>query len=116
MEIDEWNVIHTGLHPRSDQQLDRNASHSGICTHIGQGIDTQAQNFSLGVYRKRCFARNIAPMCTAQKLFAAVCNPFDRFLQLMGSICHHYVFRIGARFHTKAATDITHDDAHLLCW
>ena len=110
MVINGLNVIHAALHPRANEHLNGQAGHGGVSAHIGQGFDAQAQNFAVLGQGQRRFGLNVAAVCAAQKLFAAVGNPFHGPSQSVGTKSSDHVFCIGASFHAKATAHIAHKD------
>ena len=107
--VNEANVIHPGLNPRTDEELNGHPSHARIGAHIGLGVDLERHDFALGVQRHADVTHDIAPMRAGQKVLRALGLPFDGTLQLVSAKRHHQVFWIGARLHAKASTHIAHD-------
>ena len=113
VEIDQLYVVHAALHPWANQELNGHTRHRRVGTHVGKRVDPQSQNLAFCIQRHPRFDGHVAAMRTAQKVFAAVGNPFDGALQGMGGIGHHQVFRVSAGFHAKPTAHITHHHAHL---
>ena len=114
VEINGLDVIDAGLYPGADQQLNGHTGAGGIGAHIGQRVHAQGQNPAIRCQRQLGLAVDIAARGAAEKLFAAVSDPFHWAFQRPGTPGRHRVFRVNAAFHAKAAADVTHRHPHLV--
>ena len=114
MEVNRLDVVHAGLHPGPDHQLDNDARHAGVGPHVGDRRDAQCQDFAALVQCQLGMRLKVAAMRAGQKFLATLGGPFDGALQRVGAIGHRHVFRVSAGFHAKAATHVAHHRAHLL--
>ena len=113
-EVDCLDVIHAGLHPGANQHLNGHGRAGGVSPHVGQGVHPQAQYAAISGQRQFGGALNIPAGCGAEKLFAALGNPFNGSLERPGAPSGGSIFGVNAALQAKAAADIAHGDPHLL--
>ena len=112
VEVNGLDVVHAGLNPGADHQLDGNASAGGVGAHVGHAVEAQGENLAAGVERQLGLGVHVAPVYGGQKLLAAVGGPFDGSLGLHAAVRHGQVFRVHAGFHAEAAAHIANDGTH----
>ena len=114
MKVNGLDVVHAGLHPGANQQLDSHPGAGGVGTHIGQRGQTQRQNFALLIQRQLGAALQVAPMKGGDELLAAIGHPLDRPLQRPRAIRSGNVLGINAGFHAETAAHIPHQHPYPL--
>jgi hypothetical protein len=113
-EVDQRDVVHAGLHPGPDQQLDGDAGAGGVGAHVGLRVHAQRQDAAVGGQRQFGVRAHVAAVVRGQEFLAAVGGPLHRALQLPGAPGDRQVLGIGAGLHAEAAADVAHRHAHLL--
>ena len=114
IKINGLDVIHAGLHPGANQQLDGHAGAGGISADIGQGVHPQGQNTAISRQGQFSLGVDITARGTAEKIFTAVGDPFHWAFERPGAPSGHRIFGVDAAFHAKAAAHIAHGHPHLV--
>ena len=112
VEINRLDVIHAGLHPGANQDLDSHACTGGISAHVAQRGHPQRQNFAAGIQSQSRISLHVSPVVAGQKFFTALGGPLHGALDGTGAIGHHHIFGVSAGLHAKAAAHVAHHHAH----
>ena len=107
------DVVGAGRHAQPEPGNVRRVARQ-IAAHVGDDIEIEREEAPLVVEREFCGRDIVAAVAVAEKMFAAVGDPFHRLAQLLRRHRGQRVFAIGKQFGAEAAADVGRDDAHLL--
>jgi hypothetical protein len=116
VEVDGLDVVHAGLHPGADQQLDGHTRARGVGAHIGQGMHRRRPRIlpSAASARARLASAGRGRGLLSKKSSLRSATHFTGRWRCVRGPGHGGVFRVDAGLHAKAAAHVAHDDAHLI--